>query len=583
MLAASFLATGCNNLFSNSGGSSGGTGSLIINASTTPVTKVSFGSYSAMDVTIAGLSSQSVYLVKVNDGTSTVAAANTGYKNPLSSAKAALMKPSVGEAASLSVPASKTGITRIDHRGAQVFNANPPAILRNQFASTPSRSAVSASSSGPSASYSQGVSTKPFWVTDDSKAPYAWYQINAKLEYLGTNCYVWVATGNAAHTNDNNLDDSSTLSNDNQITAAQAVALGTEFDAIYPVETNLLGHEFGANSSESVYKAGGIDGDARISILVYDIGSDYTSAQNGGILGFFWSKDYSSQETFTDSGYTYESNKAEMFYVDAHFTDLAPDTIYSTLIHEFQHMINFNRKGVQQNLYSSDSYNEMLSQVAEETIGTKIGIPPTDLPWDRRMNLFTGAYDLYSLTSWQTGSDSANLSSYAITYAFGSYLVHNYGGAALLAAIESNNAVNINSIVNAVNSVNGTSYTFADIYDRFGESLLFGSDTMLSSVNSFYKATSSNTGGTTYTTPKYKIWDVENYFSYNNVSVPQGVYYDYGNPNGVYIHDNGYYIDMPSYTTGVFSESGWQSQSGSMSFNLVKPADANIKFYLMVR
>jgi hypothetical protein len=408
-------------------------------------------------------------------------------------------------------------------------------------------------------------------VTNQTQSPYTWNTINATVRYSGSYCRVWVA-------DDRFTSSTTTDTTDNAINSDQAIALGQKFDVIYPVETGLLGYEYGGSYTQDKdgdYEAGGIDGDNLINILVYDLCSDSSS---GGMLGYFWSKDYYSPKgSFTDSGTTYYSNKAEIFYLDTYWLDSEPDTIYSTLIHEFQHMINFNRKSIQHNLASSASYNEMLSQAAEETIGTKIGIPDSDLPWQGRMNLFTDSYGSYSLTSWQTSSGYPNLSSYAITYAFGSYLIHNYGGAALLAAMESNNKTDINSIVDAVNTVNGTSYTFADIYDRFGESLIFGSDPLPSSVMSFYKAKTSSVGGT-FTTPTYDIWSVENYNKGH--TTPKGIL---TTNTGVNIHDNAYWWDMPSYTTRVFSDSSWQSQSGSLSFNLVRPASSNIQFYLMVR
>jgi hypothetical protein len=106
-----------------------------------------------------------------------------------------------------------------------------------------------------------------------------------------------------------------------------------------------------------------------------DISADYASAQESGVLGYFWSKDEAPADSF-GGGYmpgssgTY-SNGAELFYIDAYFADKYPNEIKSTLIHEFQHMINHNQKYVMRGISSDTWFDEMLSLLSRKCSGRR--------------------------------------------------------------------------------------------------------------------------------------------------------------------------------------------------------------------
>ena len=114
----------------------------------------------------------------------------------------------------------------------------------------------------------------------------------------------------------------------------------------------------------------------------------------------------------------------------------------------------------------------MLSMLAEETFQQYLGITDSDSPKGRLP--FFNCYSASGFSSiW--GVATSGTYDYANSYAFGTYLLHNYGGLDLLKQIATNNYVNEDSIYRALSSL-GYSETFETVVLKFGK--LF--------VNSFY-------------------------------------------------------------------------------------------------
>ena len=111
-----------------------------------------------------------------------------------------------------------------------------------------------------------------------------------------------------------------------------------------------------------------------ITILLTDIDED--NSANGGVVGFFWSKDNFLATTVAGS------NERVMFYIDSvmfangdngwDIDDYWPKELISTLAHEFQHMINFYQKYILLDTDTDTWINEMLSESTEDLVATKI-------------------------------------------------------------------------------------------------------------------------------------------------------------------------------------------------------------------
>ncbi len=290
--------------------------------------------------------------------------------------------------------------------------------------------------------------------------------ISASLVAETTYCYVWVANDESGKCENRyaNFNDSSTADNDNQITIAQAQALASAFDAIYLRETELIGSSYTTNFNLNYL----INPQDKISILVYDINHDYTQNQTGGTFGMFWGGDL-----YNTSG----SNRMELLYVDAHFTDKYFPSVISTLSHEFEHMLYFIHKRLGRNQDNGSTwYTEMGAMMAEDCFAkyledtyknnedpNKNFFIVSDSPLSR-LSRFNLSYYSGGLTSWSSGN--AVYTSYALSGIFGCWLLRNYGGPNLLKEIITNNQVDGLSIQAAIRTL-GSSDAFTDAFVKF--------------------------------------------------------------------------------------------------------------------
>jgi hypothetical protein len=337
--------------------------------------------------------------------------------------------------------------------------------------------------------------------------------------------------------------------------ATRAEAVAVKFDQIYPLETKILGYEFGGGLGGD----GGKDLDSSIQILVYDIGTS-------DVLGFFWAKDFYPEEQ--------GSNEAEIFYISAGHMASKLSLIYTTLVHEFQHMINFNVKNVKKSMRPGPAawYNEMLSMLAEDMISPlpEIDIAPTNEyhPIAGRITTFLTAYanaNIAGINQWDGGTNS-----YANRYAFGAYLARNYGGAELVKNILENNTIDIPSIVAAARTTTGnTSIDINYILEKYAEAFIFTNSS--GSEASFNKTVSKTINGTEYTFTGFNIW--ANY----NLTSPPSSYIPWRGPT-IYLPTRN--ANMDPYS--IYVQGKWTTGSVS-TITLNKPASSDIKLFLMVR
>jgi uncharacterized protein YjdB len=490
-----------------------------------PVTKVSFTEATAT-VSFSGLTNNDIYLVKVNTSNSVVTAGNTGGPSGSS--------PSI--AGRNLLPSFNDALPRMGHPAADEFNANPPPIVNKG----PRRSQAALAAFAPPVV----GNTRNFWVEQYFNNG-VWVQKQATLRATGQYGNIWV------------MDENYGSGGGNKITTAQAQAMASKFDLIYPRETNLLGYEWGGGPGGD----GGADGDLKIQILIYSIVDASGKAQAGG---FFWAKDLYEQSDL--DSYGLKTNMAEIFYVDASEVNASLDYIYSTLVHEFQHMIHFNVKTVQYDKNSETWYNEMLSMLAEDVISPLIGVTPSNSAHRTKQSIptFLSSYYTVGITEWGTGTPNEVATSYAKGYAFGAYLLRNYGGASLLKEMLANDSTNTDSITAALRTVTGNSgLSFEESLRRFGEAMVF-SGTMPAGVWSFDKTVAKTIGSYTYTATKFNIWS------------------DFGTTKPK-IFGSTEQVAMRPFSITVHQNSAWKGKSGSFSITLQRPSDQYIEFYLMVK
>lgn len=267
------------------------------------------------------------------------------------------------------------------------------------------------------------------------------------LKESGEHCNVWCVEKDSAYMMKNPL------------SSYVFTQVREKFDEIYPVQIQI----FGANKfSDSKWSNLLQNYDGKVNILIYDIANDACESQDGGVFGFFHALDF-----YTDSNY---SNKTECINVDSFFFNKDTEGSFQTLFHEFQHLENFVNKVV---LSSNDRsvstwYNEMLSMLSEDIFTDLLGIALENAPANR-LNFFNAYYPL-GFYQWRSGSDyfpSGDVYiSYANSYAFGAYLLRNFGGIELIKKISQNDSVDEESITKALKSL-GYDFTFSDVLLNF--------------------------------------------------------------------------------------------------------------------
>ena len=300
--------------------------------------------------------------------------------------------------------------------------------------------------------------TKELWV--DSAAGYVkkW----ATLRAQGANCYIWVL--------DECFDD--TNASGKKINSAKAQDLATKFELMYQPIRDVFGEESNEmiNTSGLVDISSGSDTGKKVNIVVYDIEGDYEPGRESGTLGYFWAKDYYTAAAAKESGDATIglTDCGKYFYVDSYFLNKAPEMLYSTLAHEFQHMINFGQKTINHKVQSKTWSNEMMSMVCEDMVQDFLKVSEEASPISR-LPYFCLGYYKSGLTDWLSDANVAY--SYAGAYAFGAYLARNYGGTDLINQIATNQYVDQQAITQALKSI-GKNETFESVFRKYAQALV---------------------------------------------------------------------------------------------------------------
>lgn len=533
--------------------------------------------------TVENLTGQNVFLVRTNVNSGTASTSGIGkissFIDPLT-ARSVVVETSGDDSANPVRSAFRAnlagrsaagprvsgvyagGIVRHEHEKAAAFNSNPSAWV-SKFGASRSASGPSTSSFIPPdpVAYEVGTSTRQFWVENASGN---WIQITTTLRAEGDHSLIWVA--------DANFNNASGTTTDNKLTTAQINSMQSKFDLTYPLMTSVFGDNY-ATGTTIVHPDVTSDiipaSTEKVSILVYDIYYDYTPSQNGGVLGYFWGKDI-FLDTYM-SEYGMRSNEAEVFYIDAHFADLAPDVIYSTLVHEFQHMIHFAQKSLKLNDGSPVWYNEMLSMVSEDMMLAPVGIPAVGGPIAGRIPYFNAYYDYSGVTDWLSGNNV--LMSYSSAYAFGAYLARNYGGPELIESIAKNNYMGTESITQALRTVSGdVTHSFDKAFTRYGEALLFSGAHKLGK-NSFDTSSTGTIDGQAYTFSDFDIWNMDN--AEAGRSLPSA----YKGPTVWNLTP----FTLRPYGMSLQTHPDWLGVTGELSIQVTAPTNSKVKMFLMVR
>ena len=284
-----------------------------------------------------------------------------------------------------------------------------------------------------------------FYISVKSNLESKDFRADFVLKESGEHCNVWCVEKDSAYMMKNPL------------SSDVFTQVREKFDEIYPVQIQIFGDNKFSDSKWSNLLQ---NYNGKVNILIYDIANDACESQTGGIYGFFHSLDF-----HTDSNY---SNKTECINVDSFFFNKDTEGSFQTLFHEFQHLENFVNKVVlsSNNRSVSTWYNEMLSMLSEDIFTDLLGIELENAPANR-LNFFNAYYPL-GFYKWRSESNyfpSGDVYiSYANSYAFGAYLLRNFGGIELIKEICQNDFVDEESITKTLETLG---YDFTDVLLNF--------------------------------------------------------------------------------------------------------------------
>ena len=486
----------------------------------------------------------------------------------------------------------ETSVVRVEHKLSKEINFTPQKNLNP----IQSRSVNSIQNRSDDYTYYKVGDKKSFWI-DNENGKFS--EKTATLITEGKYSYVWVL--------DNVYSKYSEDRTDNKISQVQAGAVADKFDQIYGPETTIFGKTY-----KTFYQAyneewgddedfipledeGLIVPEKKVSILICDIYDDYSPVQSSGVLGYFWMKDFFADEfVYEGSEYTIRSNETEIFYIDSHFLDSFTEMTYSTLAHEFQHMLNFVNKNLWWNLGGEENpapstwYNEMLSMVCEDLLQDVIGIEDKDSPRSR-LAQFNYGYILNGANEWF--NDENTLYSYAHAYAFGAFVTRNYGGAELVQEIMLNDSVDFTSILAAINELNNLSLTKEELLAEFARALCYPEeikgeeDDITTQLGKAYYLGLKHF----YRTNTCKI-ESENRKTYTYTLRPirlADYHFGFHDENGkVQYKFSPYYLDADKTydlrPLGI-SVHSLGVQSGKVTFDYTKPSSSSVKTYFVIQ
>jgi len=386
-----------------------------------------------------------VYLIKYNPGTEKIAYGQTGYvtDDPESRFAGEDLIPVTGSKPAI-VPEGQNYDSFIDQ-----LNNEATKSLQNSFARTGEEEKKQYKLNDPETPVKKDDTRDFKYIIGTSNNKNVFSTQTFTCMYAGTNCNVWY------------YDDISTKKNGIDISASDISfeTLAQKFDSIYSNEESIVGSHI---YTESPY-GNLINPTTKINIIVADLFGDAKENLNGGTYGYFSRSDLVKDKE--------DGNNAMVIYLDTYFYTKDANSIYSTIVHEYNHLLNFVNKTIKQGVVFNTWYTEMLSMVCEDLFANSI-LGSSEVtksgPISRLPYYFTENYNV-GFTTWFSGNNVYY--SYANAYAFGAYLVRNYGGVTLLKKLATNGYGDIAAIEAA------TGKKLSELMKNYSDVILYPTET----------------------------------------------------------------------------------------------------------
>ena len=328
---------------------------------------------------------------------------------------------------------------------------------------------------------------KEFFVCDrDEEGNETFCEVSMTLKESGEHCLIWCE--DSLEVDDGPL---------------KIKTLQEKFDSIYALETALFGtcSDYTVKDTEKFIT----DANEKIYIIVMSMTDDSTG-------GYYSTLDMYTKSYIDNYNADYRTNEARMFYINSGMLDEMEECV-SALTHEFQHMLRYICDEIVKGVKTPDWYDEMLSQLAEDIFSGYLNLKTesTAISKLESFKMFTN----FGVTYWNNDDPVNNQASYSVNYAFGAYLLRNYGGAGLLAALTShdtpgtgkdviNNAFSILGLKNN----DGGDLTFEDAAAAFYQVCIYTSKEDADKGMSLNKEVEFSVGDITVTAPAIDLMNI---------------------------------------------------------------------------
>jgi len=278
---------------------------------------------------------------------------------------------------------------------------------------------------------------RSFWAQDAKGKN---YQVQAELLAAGIYCNVWVDVNAGVDVNTARM---IAQEYDKNIYLKMMPVFG--FPALYSDGKKVVA----TNTMQLADWLG--DGDGKLCILLLDIKDDYNPPSNTSyIAGYFWGGDLLT---------VYNSNSADMIYIDTYpgFKNMA--NLYRTLAHEMQHMINFaltiaNRKGASMDTWIDEGLSSAAEYIVYGPSENRLkDYNNSDLI--KKGNNFFVWNNRYNAEKTADGSPVAVLDDYATVYLFFQWLrIQSAKGTEIYKDIIGSAASNYTAVTAAAKNIN---------------------------------------------------------------------------------------------------------------------------------
>jgi hypothetical protein len=271
-------------------------------------------------------------------------------------------------------------------------------------------------------------STKTWWAVNNDPNVGTFYQAPSTCRAVGENCYIFVEDAIWG----------------TYIDQIGVDAVKKAFDNSTPINSS---KGIFANNTETFGNPPNIDGDNKIIIFILDIKDGFTGS-GGYIAGYYHSVNQSTTNA--------NSNKAEMFYLDANPQNLMDESTFSNamsvLAHEFQHMIHENY-----DVNEMSFFDESMSMVAEVVNGYPLRSQTNSSGFNNETNMY--------LLNWRLPSDPKVLFDYSRAARYSLYLYEQLGSQ-ILKNIVQTSLVGINGVTIALSKQSpSTSRNFVSLLE----------------------------------------------------------------------------------------------------------------------